>query len=230
MADLSVALSDGACLIGSAPSVSSPDLKSVLITRLSRYYARLGSESSSTHSQSLEDIQYTTAREALAVVIRVQRIIGQDVPTTTERTADIPLIGTRDLAELRTLLSITYKWGLNPLLAKVTLSWPSKAPTQRPRTIDLATATDAYELLRVMISDLLGVIFPGGVDGHVAQSLITTTILERHATDLLRSCLTLGWLPKSLASDVTKPLDIARPLTVRILSLCVYNHQSSLFS
>ncbi|KAF8231899.1 hypothetical protein L208DRAFT_1361765 [Tricholoma matsutake] len=215
---LRVALADGACLVDSAPATLSLDLKSVLVNRLSRYYDRRGSGSVS-HTISLEEIQFITAREALSVVGRVQRVLGG--PDTDAKTTDNPLIGNRDLGELRTLLSVVFKWGVDPLLSKVVLAWPSKdAPpeTKEPRIIDLTTSAEDYELLFSLVSQLMSLLFPSDMQDGISQTLITTTMLDRHAIDLLRPCITLGWVPKYLASDSRPPLDAGRPFTMRLLS------------
>ena len=215
---LRVALADGACLVDSSPAAPSPDLKSVLVNRLSRYYARRGSGSISD-SISLEETQFITAKEALAVVGRVQHVLN-GASTDTE-TTDIPLIGTRDLGELRTLLSIVFKWGVDPLISKVILAWPSKngpPESKGPRIIDLTTITEDYELVSSLVSELMNLLFQSDLQGGILQTIITTTMLNRHAVDLLRPCITLGWVPKYLASD-TRPFDAARPFTVRFLNL-----------
>ncbi|RDB22555.1 RNA polymerase II assembly factor RTP1 [Hypsizygus marmoreus] len=224
MADLATALADGACLVDPSRSVASADLKSVLVDRLTRYYTRLGSGDVSDVS-TLEEIQLVTANEALAVVARVQHIIGADdeeegTPAANAQPHTAPLIGTRDLAQIRTLLSIVFKWGVEPLLAKVVLTLPCNASTEGvPRIIDLTTTPEDYKLLSSITCNLLNLVFPGGVHGKIAQTLITTTILQLHATDLLRPCLTLGWLPRSLSSTTRPTLDVARPLTMRFLTL-----------
>lgn len=226
---LRVALADGACLVDSAPATLSLDLKSVLVNRLSRYYDRRGSGSVS-HTISLEEIQFITAREALSVVGRVQRVLGG--PDTDAKTTDNPLIGNRDLGELRTLLSVVFKWGVDPLLSKVVLAWPSKdAPpeTKEPRIIDLTTSAEDYELLFSLVSQLMSLLFPSDMQDGISQTLITTTMLDRHAIDLLRPCITLGWVPKYLASDSRPPLDAGRPFTMRLLSLYAFVPCSSLW-
>lgn len=213
---LRVALSDGACLVDSSPAVPSLDLKSVLVNRLSRYYDRRGSGSVSD-SISLEETQFITAKEALSVLGRVQRVLnGADGETT-----DNPLIGTRDLGELRTLLSIVFKWGVDPLFSKVVLAWPSKnalPESKGPRIIDLTTSAEDYELGSSLVSELMNLLFPNDLQGDISQTLITTTMLDRHPVDLLRPCITLGWVPRYLASDSRPSLDAARPFTVRLLN------------
>jgi hypothetical protein len=217
---LRVALTNGAYLVDSSPEASLLDLKSVLANRLSRYYDRRGSRSIS-ESLTLEEVQLITAREALSVVGEVQCILG-DTNTDT-KTTDNPLIGTRDLGELRTLLSIVFKWGVDPLLSKVVLSWPSKAVSPEntgPRIIDLTPSAEDYELLSSLVSKLMNLLFPGDPSDGISQTLITTTILDRHAIDLLKPCITLGWVPKYLASHSRPSLDVARTFTLRLLTLC----------
>lgn len=212
---LRVALGDGVCLVDSSPSTPSHDLKSVLVSRLSSYYARRGSGSISG-SGSLEETQLVTAREALSVIDRIHRITSDTDNTDT----GIPLIGTRDLGQLRTLLSIVFKWGVEPL-SKVVLAWPTKNASEShgPRIIDLTTSSEDYELLLFMISVLMNLLFSNGVQGAISQTLITTIMLERHLIDLLKPCITLGWVPKYLASHSRPSLDGARLFTTRLLNL-----------
>jgi hypothetical protein len=165
----------------------------------------------------LEETQFITAKEALSVLGRVQRVLnGADGETT-----DNPLIGTRDLGELRTLLSIVFKWGVDPLFSKVVLAWPSKnalPESKGPRIIDLTTSAEDYELGSSLVSELMNLLFPNDLQGDISQTLITTTMLDRHPVDLLRPCITLGWVPRYLASDSRPSLDAARPFTVRLLN------------
>ncbi|KAG6814199.1 hypothetical protein H0H92_000876 [Tricholoma furcatifolium] len=214
MTALSTALEDGACLIDSTGS--EPDLKAVLVKRLSSYYARLGSVRQLA-DVSLEDIQLRTAIEALSVVARVQQIIGvEEVPGADQP----PLIGTRDLKELTTLLSIVFRWGVEPLYARVLLAWPNTvAPPNVQRITEINAPSADYASLSSITSNLLHLVFPDGFRGRIPQTLITTTILEKHAVDILKPCTLLGWLPKSLASDERPVLDAVRPMTMRFLNL-----------
>lgn len=226
-AHLSQALSDGACLIGSEGFTAPSDLRSSLENRLSRYYARCGTGSVS-ESDSLEKIQLITATEALSVVGRIQHILGADThneqPVDTLDVDRQPLlIGTQDLAELRTLLSITFKWGIDPLMSRVVSAWPGKKVPDGPRIIDLTTSSEDYTLLSSMACHLLDLLFPGDPSVRIPETLITVSILNRHLMDLLRPCITLGWLPRSLASDSRPPLDAIRPRIMRLLTLYAYN-------
>lgn len=223
---LSTALSAGLFLIDSTKThdaqVKPSDLKVILVTRLSQYYTHLGLQETPDNSQTLEQLQVTTAKEALSIVEKVQHIIGTEHDGAP---SDIPAIGTRDLAELRTLTSIVFKWGVDPLLNHVISSWPSKKNPEsriRSKIIDLTTAPEDYQLLSTLISGLMALLFPNGLQGPLPQTLITATILNRHVADLLRPCLALGWLPKSLASESTPTLDAVRPMAMRLLAMYVH--------
>ncbi|KAJ7781261.1 hypothetical protein B0H16DRAFT_1497669 [Mycena metata] len=205
MANLRTLLAAGLCIIESGDN-SSPDLKSVLSSRLTRYYACLEQNTTLTGSETLQSLELTTAAESLSVLERVHEILdAEDAP-----------IGTRDLAELRTLLAITFKWGVDPLLSRAMLAWPSKSA--RPQIIDLTTAPEDYRLLCGMVSRLLSVALPTN-----APTFVTTTLLTRHLDQLLRPCIAIGWLPKSLASDSTpgstRPLALAPSRYVRLVPL-----------
>ncbi|KAG6821255.1 hypothetical protein H0H93_002365 [Arthromyces matolae] len=213
MSALSNALSDGSCLIDSTGSEH--DLKTVLLKRLTSYYTRLGNNAT-IPALSLEQIQQITAVEALSVIQRVQQIIGLEVQPGLD---EPPLIGTRDLKELKTLLSIVFRWGIDPLYAKVNLALPHASPSlTSQRIFELDESSEVYASLSRMISDLLALVFPDGPGGRVPQTLITTTIIEKHAVDLLKPCILIGWLPKSLASDLRPVFDAARPMTMRFLN------------
>lgn len=214
--DLSFFLAAGACLIESGENSTTSDLKSVLVSRLDRHYVRLGLPRNIAY-ETLEEAQLATAREALHVVEEVQKIIGRDGDPD-----DIPVIGTRDLAELRTLLSITFNWGVEPLLGRVSLAWPSKNIVQTGQKVVVVTVnSEDYSLLCSLVSRLMSLVFPGGTQGNVPQTLITTTLLHRHITDLLRPCIALGWLPKPLSSETMSPVDPIRLVAMRLLALCV---------
>ena len=218
MTDLSAALSDGACLVHSTGAQS--DLRAVLVTRLNRYYIRLGSEPPSFDSYSLEAIKSRTAQEALAVVARVQQILQQDAsPSQTGQPDSSPSIGTRDLAEIRTLLSIAFNWGVKQLLDKVIIAFHTTNLVQERSFIDLTTASEDYGLLKSLVLDILSLLFPQGITDKAAQTLVTTVVLDRHAADLLKSCLMLGWLPRTLPFEGMQTLGVARPFTSRILNL-----------
>ncbi|KAJ6539322.1 hypothetical protein B0H19DRAFT_961303 [Mycena capillaripes] len=197
MADLQALLAAGLCIIESTDNTSH-DLKSVLASRLTRYYACLELNNAIDGSETLQSLELTTAAEALHVLERVHGILNAE---------DAP-IGTRDLAELRTLLAIAFKWGVDPLLSRAMLARPSKSA--RPQIIDLTTAPEDYKLLCSIMSRLLSIVVPTN-----SPTFVSTTLLNRHLDQLLRPCIAIGWLPKSLASDAAP--ESIRPMTIRLL-------------
>ncbi|KXN90255.1 hypothetical protein AN958_04046 [Leucoagaricus sp. SymC.cos] len=200
--DLAIALNDGLNLIQTDLKANQQqnDLKSVLESRLSHYYFSRNQDWPSGSLKSLRDTELMTAREALYVIERIQELLS------IEDDAIVPTIGTRDLGQIRTLLSLVFKWG------------PIPAASSSSKVVDLSTVVDDYSLLSEITLRILGLIFPSGVHGKLAQSLITTTLLNRHFVDILRPALSLGWLPKSLNTEGMPVVDSIRPLIMRLLS------------
>ncbi|KAJ7904493.1 hypothetical protein B0H14DRAFT_2663092 [Mycena olivaceomarginata] len=183
-------LAAGLCIIESTENTSH-DLRSVLVSRLTRYYACLELESALDGSETLQSLELTTATEALNLLERIHGILdAEDAP-----------VGTRDLAELRTLVAIAFKWG----------PWPGKVERTSTQIIDLTNAPEDYQLLCSMLSRLLRIVLP-----TTSPTFVTTTLLNRHLDQLLRPCIAIGWLPKALASD-SAPESI-QPATNRLLA------------
>ncbi|EGN93069.1 hypothetical protein SERLA73DRAFT_163744 [Serpula lacrymans var. lacrymans S7.3] len=225
-------LSAGSSLLDTNPPNPGSELKTVLLARLSRHYTILGQHDRTTEfkSETIEKVQLETAQGALDVVERVQQILQVDEPTDDEARSvdkephtspgDAPAIGTRDLAHLRTLLSMIFRWGIDPLLIELAASWSTKPPSRAtPKIIDLTNTPDVYKQLSFMTSRLMGLLFPGGLQGSMPQTLITSTLLVRHTAHLLKPCIALGWLPRSLASDAMLTLHDLRPLVSRFLGI-----------
>ncbi|KAF5321604.1 hypothetical protein D9619_000281 [Psilocybe cf. subviscida] len=211
--ELAAALGDGAVLLGTGtPSNPASNLESALRNRLSVYYERIGEEEPSLATQ--DDVQLVTAKEAIRVVQRVHRII--DLPAEEDPVSgEGPAIGTRDLGQLRTLMSITLKWAMSPLFQRVSREWPSN----QSKIIDLTLEVDDYRLLCDLTLAFLALIFPDGPQGRISQTLITTSILSLHVGDLLLPALSLGWLPELQATSVMQPLHSVRPLVTRLIKL-----------
>ncbi|KAF5393666.1 hypothetical protein D9757_000047 [Collybiopsis confluens] len=212
--DLTLALRAGSYLIDS-PSTPQPDLKSALLKRLQAYYQCLGSSFDIDDSATVETIQIKTADEALYVVEKAQTVLE----AADAVKSSIPLLGTRDLNQLRTLLSITFRWGVDALLSLVISSWPNTYSTSGPRIIDLTSTPDNFYHLSNLVSRQLSLIFPEGVRGSVSNTLITEIIFQKHIADILKPAIALGWLPKSYANETMIPLDQARPLVMRLVEL-----------
>ncbi|KAL1660635.1 hypothetical protein GGF50DRAFT_62802 [Schizophyllum commune] len=206
-------LEAGRCLVESDPQTSEKvDLKATLTRRLHRCYEKLTGECTVMDASSLEEVQRATGSSALRVIELVQQIL--DGSTTNDA-----VIGTRDIGHLRTLISIVFKWGTEPLLAEVMPLWPLKSSKGRSGVQDISSAANAYSQLATMTSKLLSLVFPRGMEGKVAETAITTTLIHRHLVDLLKPCVTLGWLPGSIATPATPVQDNIRPLIMRLLHI-----------
>lgn len=232
--ELASALTAGACLVetSSTPS-NSPDLKSVLHSRLSKYYACLENQDGIkelSEFSTLEEVQLFTAREALSVVQKVHHVLDIEDAKTNGAPDQVPSIGTRDLAQLRTLLSLTFKWGIEPLFGRVAPALPGPLVSTinaKAKVVDISQTSDDYRLLSELINSVFLLVFPRGVQGQISQTLITTTILFRHASDLLSPSIALGWLPKPLSSS--SPLTIhemtqMKSFVIHLLKLYVQNY------
>ncbi|KAG1754005.1 uncharacterized protein EDB91DRAFT_1101110 [Suillus paluster] len=188
------------------------DLKNVLVRRLTQYHQALGSSSPSL--DTAEDAQLETAQCALHVVERVQFILDQPDLCTSRHEGDLkgaPTIGTRDLSTLRTLLSLIFRWGTETLYTRLSPLFSSKPTPGTPKIIDLTNTPTDHATLSEMLLRLMGLLFPRGPKSTPPQTLISSTLLSRHAVDLLRPTMALGWLPSA-------PVEPLRPLVLRLLA------------
>lgn len=108
-----------------------------------------------------DDVQLETARCASSALVHVQRYLDTD---------DAPPIATRDLATLRTLLTLLFQWGIHPRIHPA--------------------STSDISALESLLAPLVASLFPRGLHAQPAQTLITTTILQNHVPDLLRAVIT----------------------------------------
>jgi hypothetical protein len=234
MEELTRCLTLGSLLIHSEKGSPAPDLRAVLLTRLVQYRAQRGLPECDCDDFSLEQAQEETAQEALSVVEGVQRILDQDAsdvsPQSKEGEAgEVPLIGTKDISQLRTLLSIVFKWGTEPLLAHVQVVWPASGSTAGSKLLDVDDAPQSYAKLTTMTRQLLSLLFTRGVHGTVPQTLITSTLLNRHITDLLRPGIALGWVPKALSTESFPVVNDLRPLIIRLMSMYELYYSTKVF-
>ena len=226
MEEFSRCLAAGSLLIYSEKSGPASNLRAVLITRLAQYRAQSGLPECKYDDFSLEQAQEETAQAALTVVESVQRILDQDEGmrlaasvSKEDAPGEVPLIGTRDISQLRTLLSIVFKWGTEPLYAHVRVVWPARGGTTGSKLIDVDNAPQSYAKLTTMTRRLLSLLFPRGVHGTIPQTLITSTLLNRHITDLLRPGIALGWVPKAVSTESFAVVDDLRPFVMRMMSM-----------
>lgn len=224
--ELEKLLRAGRSLLGSTPSDSevTSKLAVVLQQRLAQYYAIIGTECPDL-SENLEDVRLRTAMEALYVLECLQRVWSRDDAASHPQDGPSSVgIGSRDLAQVRTLLAIVLKWGVEPQLGRVVSAIPVRTPAKPQahagaKIIDLTGVPDDYERLSSTVSRLLRLPFPDDPQGSLLQTAVTSTLLNKHLADLLRPCIVLGWMPKNLATESVKPVDSIRPLVMRLLSL-----------
>ena len=221
----------GSYLAGSSRGeavAATPELKSVLAARLTQYDQHLNRPEVDRSSKALEDLQLETACEALHVVSRVQTLINTSPDITDNKeanTRDDYVIGTRDLSYMRTLLSITAKWAFEPLLHRVTSAIPNTTPVGHRRSgvqvIDLTTVPEDFRLLCALVDEFFAILLPHGVTDSIPTTHISVFVLDRHLSDLFRAGITLGWLPKSQATESVSPVDRLRPIMMHLLSMSV---------
>ena len=226
--ELASALAQGTYLLETSSTPSNPpDLKSVLLSRLLKYYACLEGQDSDgvtkqlRESSTLEEIQFLTAKEALSVVQKVHHALDIEDAKTNGMPDQEPSIGTRDLAQLRTLLSLIFKWGIEPLFNRVALALPATITANTAKIVDVSQGSDDYRFLSEFVASVFLLIFPGGAQGQISQTLITTTILHRHVSDILNPSIVLGWLPEPLSSSSFPIIHEMRSFVIHLLKLYV---------
>jgi len=221
LSEIASAIADSVALLETPPKTPTSSFEDILKNRLFAYYSRHDANDTSRHLASIssqKEIELLTAKEALSIIRRVQKILDVELDESLQ---EPPPLGTRDLAKLRTLLSLVFKWGVEPLYVRVSGGWPESimAGGAHPKIIDLTSDSDDYGILTELTSSIVALVFPQGVQGRISQTLITTSILSRHIADVLLPSIALGWLPESLSSSSAPILHELRPLVMRLLKL-----------
>lgn len=200
------------------------NLNSVLSARLSKYYAERGVPEVNYDKTDLSAVQLQTAEEALFVVRQVHDALiltEANQPEKATMQTEIPALGTRDVSNLRTLISIVFKWGADALLDRVVPNWTTAplSKTQAHATvIDLTGGPEDYKELCDIAHQLLSVVLLSGHRPQLSQSFVANLLLTRHLSDILKLCITLGWLPKALSTPSFPVQDDIRQLTMHLLS------------
>ncbi|KAF9782746.1 hypothetical protein BJ322DRAFT_1072320 [Thelephora terrestris] len=200
-------------------------INSVLSARLSKYYTERGVPEVDYDKTDLWAIQLQTAKEALFVVQQVHDAFALAESNTSEKATvqtEIPTLGTRDVSHLRTLISIVFKWGTDALLGRVAPNFTTSSFQNAQASasiVDLTRGPEDYKGMCDLTYQLLSVVLPSGRRGELSQSLVANLLLTRHLSDILKSCIVLGWLPKALSTPSFPVQDDIRPLTMRLLSL-----------
>ena len=220
MAQLHNILLAGSNLLQSESAASqAQNLEGVLNSRLVSFYASLSKDRPLPVPSTIQDLHLETAQCALEVVEQAHCLLGDQ---TQGHTLDDVPIGSRDLGQLRILLSMVFRWGTSPLLTRISVTWSNKLTTRvGPRVVELTDISEAYGSLSSLLMRLAHILLPNGAHDRLSQTLITTSILERHMVDFLEASMALGWLPKSLSSEGTLAADALRPIVLRLLELCV---------
>ncbi|RPD67330.1 hypothetical protein L226DRAFT_608532, partial [Lentinus tigrinus ALCF2SS1-7] len=212
----------------SSSEIRPADLKGVLHRRLSEYHA-LYDQHIPAENASLESLQLETATESLLILELLHKALTSPATPapadhepggpTTQR--DPSMIGTRDMGLIRTLLSIVFKWAVEPLLQRIVAGIPSTSTSHAvngARIIDLTGLPHEFSTLSSVTSRLLSLPLSDGITSPLSQSAVTATLLNRHLPDLLLPCIVIGWLPKSLATETMPTADSLRPQVMYLLS------------
>ncbi|KAH9894464.1 hypothetical protein C8Q73DRAFT_518427 [Cubamyces lactineus] len=214
-----------------SPSEARPsDLQSVLRRRLTEYGTLLGKDVQKDNAD-LETLQQRTALEALFLLeLLHERLQAPEISDSATREvasaesasgSDQPLVGTRDMGLIRTLLSIVFKWAVEPLLQRIVAAVPSTSTSKaiaRASIIDLTGLPHDFSTVSTIASRLLALVLPRGPGAPIAQSAVTAALLNRQLSDLVVPCIVVGWLPKSLSSDSIRTADQIRPLVMHLIS------------
>ncbi|KAI0677089.1 hypothetical protein C8Q78DRAFT_959916 [Trametes maxima] len=232
-----------AVLTGPGPSGATDtrpaDLKAILLRRLTEYNAEKGI-STNIEETSLEGLQSHTALEALSLLEQIHKSLKNTSLTVqpaqigagpalqeTGPEPDHAIVGSRDLALIRTLLSIVFKWSVEPLLQRITTAIPSTSSPHaigRASIIDLTALPLEYSTLSSVSHRLLALTLPDGPGGPISQSAVTATLLNKQLPDLLVPCIVIGWLPKSLSSETMSTVDNVRPSVMHLISRLPASH------
>ena len=178
---------------------------------------------------SFEEVQFETAFAALECLESIQEILASiphDHNTHDGRGFPEGLtVGGRDLAQIRTLLSLVFKWALESLLPNIIAALPTHATPRRHQSasiIDLTSVPNDYNVVSSALNRLYRILLPLGIQSSLSHSIVTANILSQHLSILLKASLILGWLPRPIASESMRVQDHLRPLVLHILASSVF--------
>ncbi|KAL5527881.1 hypothetical protein ACEPAG_6682 [Sanghuangporus baumii] len=213
---LAIALKSGSVISGSNSSenkAANPNgLADILRSRLEQFDTIID-DISRTRSLDLQSLQLDTAYASLYVLERVHSLLVEHEAQHSKDSA-VPLpIGSKDMSQIRTHISVVFNWGTELLTSRILPSLPDKpmrVPAIPPgaQIIDLTATHENYTLLFNITSRLLGIILPEGPQSPSSTTFVATTIWSRGFTDLLKTCIFLAWLPSDVRGDVSPILDI----------------------
>lgn len=227
---LAALLSDAGILVEtSSDAKPQPSFASILKKRLVAYYNRKNDSLAITKLETLtstDELELLTAREALSLVCRIQTMVNVGSErllssSTDDSHPESSLLGTRDLAKLRTLLSIVFRWGIDHLYARVSSWCESNDESASPvNVVDMASGNDEdFCLLADLTASSLSLVFPDGPQGPISQTLITSTMVTRHIQDLLLPLIALGWLPEAMSKKLKHDIPDFRSAVARLTGM-----------
>ncbi|KAL5487549.1 hypothetical protein ACEPAI_5657 [Sanghuangporus weigelae] len=213
---LAIALRAGSVISGSNSSenkAANPNgLADILHSRLEQFDTIID-DMSRTRSLDLQSLQLDTAYASLYVLERVHSLLVEHEAQHSKDSA-VPLpIGSKDMTQIRTHISVVFNWGTELLTSRILPSLPDKpmrVPVIPPgaQIIDLTATHENYTLLFNITSRLMSIILPEGPQSPSSTTFVAMTIWSRGFTDLLKACIFLAWLPSDVRGDVSPVLDI----------------------
>ncbi|KIY73777.1 hypothetical protein CYLTODRAFT_406490 [Cylindrobasidium torrendii FP15055 ss-10] len=206
----------GSFLIGAKDSNSAHSSSNAAFDRLKKFYDYQERPCKVSAKTPTRELHLVTADEALDVVLQVQSIVG--IPAEDE--SKIPPLGTRDIAHLRALLSLAFKWGTDTLLSHILGAISNSIKHTGPsKIVSVDNAEQDYTRISSMLDRLLKLLFPESPESRFPQTHITTSILSKNLLDVLKPTVALAWMPSSISIASIQPLTHLRPYVLRLLSL-----------
>lgn len=141
----------------------------------------------------------------------------------------------RDIAQLKTVVSLVFKWSIEPLFS-ASLKSLSSGNSARIQEITTSSQQRPIGNLSSVIRRIFKLIFrqpplaclpstsaQGAAESSVSQTHITQTLITRYATDILRPAVFLAWYDRLQpeALDIKELLNHVKACTIRFLNLCV---------
>ncbi|GJJ07060.1 hypothetical protein Clacol_001259 [Clathrus columnatus] len=192
-------------------TIASPDLATVLRTRLTKVNDVLNEYASQDFENiDLKKLQYVTATRSLRIMQILQDILDQEGMET-------PLLGTRDIAYVKTVLSIIFNWGVEPLLADLERNCLGSQGPGVDQPLTIIDLTDGPTELPTILVDIMHLIFEKN-SKKIRQSWITSSLLSNHAVDLLTPLLILGWPSNPVLGSLGQKQQF-KEFSIRFISL-----------
>ena len=217
--DIRAILSAGS-IITASPDTSdsgrSTNLPDVLLSRLERFDTILAEPASKqdarTRSGDLSSLKVSTAFASFFVLRCVDDALKQQEASGGEQE---PLLGTRDLAQLRTHLALVFAYGVNELLQRILPIFPKKPSKARippgAQVIDLTAAHEDLSQLSELLVLLLRMCRNEPTSEERGKEMSTSFVMKimvaRELSSLVRACICMGWLPNDLRGDLSAAVD-----------------------